>query len=44
MIAVKFAAMPTWDAEQYLRFKDERTRPCRELCGARRRGRTPSCD
>ena len=23
--------MPTWDANQYLRFKDERTRPCREL-------------
>jgi trans-aconitate 2-methyltransferase len=23
--------MPTWDAEQYLRFDDERTRPCREL-------------
>jgi trans-aconitate 2-methyltransferase len=23
--------MPTWDADQYLRFNDERTRPCREL-------------
>jgi trans-aconitate 2-methyltransferase len=23
--------MPTWNAEQYLRFGDERTRPCREL-------------
>jgi trans-aconitate 2-methyltransferase len=23
--------MPTWDAAQYLRFNDERTRPCREL-------------
>jgi trans-aconitate 2-methyltransferase len=23
--------MPTWDANQYLRFSDERTRPCREL-------------
>jgi trans-aconitate 2-methyltransferase len=23
--------MPTWDAELYLRFNDERTRPCREL-------------
>ena len=23
--------MPTWDAGQYLRFGDERTRPCREL-------------
>ena len=23
--------MPTWDAEQYLRFNDQRTRPCREL-------------
>ena len=23
--------MPTWNAEQYLRFDDERTRPCREL-------------
>jgi trans-aconitate 2-methyltransferase len=23
--------MPTWDADQYLRFDDERTRPCREL-------------
>jgi trans-aconitate 2-methyltransferase len=23
--------MPKWDAEQYLRFDDERTRPCREL-------------
>jgi trans-aconitate 2-methyltransferase len=23
--------MPTWNAEQYLRFSDERTRPCREL-------------
>ena len=24
-------AMPTWDAGQYLRFAEERTRPCREL-------------
>jgi trans-aconitate 2-methyltransferase len=23
--------MPTWDAEQYLRFNDQRSRPCREL-------------
>jgi trans-aconitate 2-methyltransferase len=23
--------MPTWDASQYLRFNDQRTRPCREL-------------
>ena len=23
--------MPTWNADQYLRFNDERTRPCREL-------------
>ena len=23
--------MPTWDAHQYLRFNDQRTRPCREL-------------
>jgi trans-aconitate 2-methyltransferase len=23
--------MPTWDAKQYLRFSDQRTRPCREL-------------
>jgi trans-aconitate 2-methyltransferase len=23
--------MPTWDAELYLRFNDERTRPCRDL-------------
>jgi trans-aconitate 2-methyltransferase len=25
--------MPTWDADQYLRFNDQRTRPCRELVG-----------
>ena len=25
--------MPTWDAEQYLRFGDERTQPCRDLVG-----------
>ena len=24
-------SMPTWDAQQYLRFNDERKRPCREL-------------
>src|ERR1700744_5171924 len=23
--------MPTWDSQQYLRFADERTRPCRDL-------------
>jgi trans-aconitate 2-methyltransferase len=23
--------MPTWDADQYLRFNEQRTRPCREL-------------
>jgi hypothetical protein len=23
--------MPTWDAGQYLRFAEERTRPCRDL-------------
>ena len=23
--------MPTWDPKQYLRFNDQRTRPCREL-------------
>ena len=26
-----YPPMPTWDANQYLRFNDERTRPCREL-------------
>jgi trans-aconitate 2-methyltransferase len=25
--------VPTWDANQYLRFNEERTRPCRELAG-----------
>jgi trans-aconitate 2-methyltransferase len=25
--------VPTWDASQYLRFDDQRTRPCRELAG-----------
>jgi trans-aconitate 2-methyltransferase len=25
--------MPTWNASQYLRFADERTRPCRDLIG-----------
>jgi trans-aconitate 2-methyltransferase len=29
--ALQFAIMPTWDAKQYLRFNDQRTRPCREL-------------
>ncbi len=26
-----FREMPTWDANQYLRFAEERTRPCRDL-------------
>ena len=25
--------MPSWDSSQYLRFADERTRPCRDLAG-----------
>ena len=29
--ALLFFAMPTWDAKQYLRFNDQRTRPCQEL-------------
>src|SRR4051812_22850621 len=27
------AVMPTWGPEQYLRFEEERTRPCRDLVG-----------
>jgi trans-aconitate 2-methyltransferase len=28
---IQFFVMPTWDAKQYLRFNDQRMRPCREL-------------
>ena len=26
--------MPTWNADQYLKFTEERTRPCHDLVGA----------
>ena len=31
MIACTIPPMPTWDADQYLLYNDQRTRPCREL-------------
>jgi trans-aconitate 2-methyltransferase len=34
--------MPTWDANQYLRFNEERTRPCRELAARIRLDREPA--
>jgi len=33
-VQVSLRSMPTWNAAQYLKFAEERTRPCKDLAAA----------